>query len=199
MGFCMVRIDTYDENETHIGTEERDKVHRDGLWHRNVYVVVVSPSTRDILLFLRDKRKAAYGGHWAAIGEHPEAGERDLAEVAMKGVKEDMKLSVKRDKIIDLELQLKVRLSDTNALKDYEFQNYFAMLWEGDPSKIKLGKENSEARFFRPYEIGESPCIVPLGNEYLGKVTKRLVKRGLIGRKDLRKPGNGGFFAGLIS
>ncbi len=199
MGFCMVRIDTYDENMNPTGSEERDVVHRRGLWHRNVYVVVVSPFTRDILLFLRDKKKAASGSHWAAIGEHPQKGEQDLVEVAQRGISEDMGLDIVREQVIDVGLELKVRLTDTKTLKDYEFQNYFAIRWDGNPSELKLGPENSEARFVRPYEIGKPPYVVPLGNEYLGKVTRRLVKTGLIGKKDLRKPGNGGFFAGLIS
>src|SRR3989338_1044298 len=186
----MVRIDIYDENMNPIGSEERDVVHRRWLWHRNVYVVPVSQSG-DFLMFLRRKNKAAYGGVWAVIGEHPYMGEQDLVEVAQRGIREDMGLDILREQVIDLGLELKVTLSDEAKFKDREIQSYFAISWDGNPSYLKLGPENKEARLVKPHEIGKPPYIVPLSPEDLGNVTKALVRKRLLKSRNLKGPGPG--------
>ena len=194
----MVRIDIYDERGSPLeqGTEERDKVHREGTWHRNVYVVPITPS-REILMFLRDKRKASYGGFLAVIGEHPYAGEHDFVNVALRGVQEDTGIILPRDKIVDLGLELQVRLADTDALKDCEFQHYFAVPWDIPDSQIQLGRENTEVKPFKPWEIGNPPCVVPMSPGYLTMVMHALVKKRLLRKQDIRKPGKG-FFNGLL-
>ena len=82
----MEYIDVFDINYNHIGKEEKDKAHLDGLWHQTFHCWIVRPDNR-ILFQLRSKDKSTHpdkldisaAGHLSA-GESIEDGIREIKE-----------------------------------------------------------------------------------------------------------------------
>jgi hypothetical protein len=189
----MAKIDVYNENGSPLRdkngtplTEERDVVHRKGLWHRNTYVIPVTDD-RDIVLFLR--KKPTYKGMWVPIAEHPYSGEGSL-EAAIRGVKEDIKKDISESDLIDLGVY-SPGLTDTalgmRVEMHNEFQRYFAIRWRWDPEEIILGPENKKFNIVRPYEVGEE-YVIPLQRSDTNTIMNALVEKGLINEGDLVNP-----------
>lgn len=82
----MEYIDVFDVNYNHLGKEEKDKAHLEGLWHHTFHCWIVRPNNK-ILLQLRSKDKSTHpnlldisaAGHLSA-GETVEDGIREIKE-----------------------------------------------------------------------------------------------------------------------
>lgn len=91
-------FDIVDENDRIIGKAHRSECHSNPkLIHRGVFVIVVN-KTGDVLLSKRSMKKDTGPGKWEVIGEHNKPGEY-YSNAALRGVKEELGLSVKTEKI----------------------------------------------------------------------------------------------------
>lgn len=91
------RLDIFDCNYNHLGTEEKDEVHRKGLWHHTFHCWIVRPNGK-VVLQLRSMRKDAYPGKLdiSAAG-HVSAGET-VEEGGKRELKEELGIQISPDK-----------------------------------------------------------------------------------------------------
>jgi isopentenyldiphosphate isomerase len=82
-------FDVLDDEGRAIGTAPRSRVHREGLWHRSVHVLVFHPDGR-LLLQKRSASKDTCPGLWdSSVGGHVGAGEDPFAS-ALRETREEL-------------------------------------------------------------------------------------------------------------
>ncbi|MDD4555816.1 MAG: NUDIX domain-containing protein [Alphaproteobacteria bacterium] len=93
----MEYIDIFDVNYNHIGKEEKDKAHLDGLWHQTFHCWIIRPDNK-ILFQLRSKIKSTFPNllHVSAAG-HLSAGES--IEDGIREMKEELGIDVDFSKL----------------------------------------------------------------------------------------------------
>lgn len=85
----MTLIDIFTDTYEHIGTEDKNRAHQRGLWHRTFSALAINPSTRRVLLQKKSPGRYSFerpdyaditvGGHYHA-GERIEDGVREARE-----------------------------------------------------------------------------------------------------------------------
>lgn len=83
----MEILDVFDENEKLIGTADRKKVHKEGLWHLQVGAWLMNQNG-EILLELRSKNKKANPNKWSRIGGHVDSGETPIVSIQREVLEE---------------------------------------------------------------------------------------------------------------
>ena len=130
----MEFLDIYDENGVHLGKEEREKVHANGLWHKTVHCWLFD---RDGYVYfqIRHDEKTFYttaSGHIMA-GETVEQG-------FAREIREEIGYEVPYTKAIHLEtfkFYLDKVKKDGTEFHDRVFANIYACEFDGDISKFK--------------------------------------------------------------
>jgi isopentenyldiphosphate isomerase len=81
-------LDVVDENDNVIGQEPRSKIHREGLFHREVHVLFITPN-KEIIFQKRGINKDSYPGLLdATVGGHVSQGET-YETAALKEMEEE--------------------------------------------------------------------------------------------------------------
>ena len=115
----MELLDVVDENNNLTGKqEEREIVHRDGLWHREVAIWIMNEKN-EILLQKRSATKKSNPNKWGVTAGHIDAGEEPL-EVAKRETLEEIGLELKDD---DLEFLFLVK-SESKSNKNFKYIYY---------------------------------------------------------------------------
>lgn len=87
-------FDVLDDRGNVIGTAERSRVHREGLWHRSVHVLVIHPDGRRLLLQKRSATKDTCPGLWdSSVGGHVGTGEDPFAS-ALREAHEELGIAL---------------------------------------------------------------------------------------------------------
>lgn len=93
----MELVDVIDENNHLIGkVEDKDIVHRQGMWHREISVWIMNQKG-EILLQKRAMSKKQHPGKWSIVAGHIQAGETPL-EGAKRETKEEVGIDVPQEK-----------------------------------------------------------------------------------------------------
>ena len=94
----MELLDVVDENNNLTGRQEdREVVHRDSLWHREVVIWIMNENG-EMLLQKRSATKKSNPNKWGVTAGHVEAGEEPL-EVAKRETLEEIGLNLKENEI----------------------------------------------------------------------------------------------------
>lgn len=89
-------IDVLDEDGNFTGrVETRDKVHQEGLWHREV-AAWIGNDKMQVLLQKRAKNKKFNPGRWAVCAGHIESGEQGI-EAVIKEIEQEIGVSVAKE------------------------------------------------------------------------------------------------------
>ena len=100
----MELLDVVDENNNLTGRQEdREIVHREGLWHREVAIWIVNEKG-EILLQRRAASKKQHPNKWAITAGHIDSGEEPL-EVAKRETLEEIGLDLEENEIEFLFIQ----------------------------------------------------------------------------------------------
>lgn len=92
------RFDVLDDEGRTIGTAERSRVHREGLWHRSVHLLVFHPDGR-LLLQKRSATKDTCPGLWdSSVGGHVGAGEDPFVSV-LRETREELGIELRPDQL----------------------------------------------------------------------------------------------------
>lgn len=129
----MELLDVVDENNNITGRQEdREIVHRDGLWHREVSIWIMNEKG-ELLLQRRAATKKQSPNKWAITGGHVTAGEEPLY-IAKKEILEEIGLNVKEE---ELEILFITKLE--KKISDEQYNNHFSYFYF-----IKTDKEVSD-------------------------------------------------------
>jgi 8-oxo-dGTP pyrophosphatase MutT (NUDIX family) len=130
----MERVDVYDEYMNFVGSEDRDVVHRNGLWHKTVHCWLFDAEGY-VYFQIRHDEKTLYttaSGHIMA-GETVEQG-------FAREIREEIGYAVPYTKAIHLEtfkFYLDKIKKDGSEFHDRVFANIYACEFDGDISKFK--------------------------------------------------------------
>ena len=149
----MEYLDVVTENNELTGRkEERNFIHENGIWHREVAVWIMNEKG-EILLQKRAKTKKQYPDKWSICAGDIDASES--VEVAMvREIEEEIGISLK---IEDLEFLgvYKVQEETNNIKNNYFNYTYFIKRdWKIEDYKIRL-EELSEVKYFSFEKIEE--------------------------------------------
>ncbi|WP_110926564.1 NUDIX hydrolase [Bacillus massiliglaciei] len=137
-------LDVFDENYHKIGTEDREEVHRKGLWHQTVHCWIIVQSAAGTWICLQqraaDKKEFPSLFDISAAG-HVEAGE-DIETAALREIREEIGLLLEPE---DLHAAGYIKDSiHIGSLKDNEFCRLF-FYKTAAPLDLKPGEEVQDA------------------------------------------------------
>ena len=137
----MEYLDIYDEQGNHIGTEDRNVVHRDALWHKTVHCWLYD-KIGNIFFQIR----AEEGTLYTTASGHVDAGET-VKQGFGREIKEEIGIDVDYESATLIEVVNFVMdrpKSDGTVFKDRAFANVFACIFDGplnsfnfDPNELK--------------------------------------------------------------
>ncbi|MGB9602795.1 MAG: NUDIX hydrolase [Verrucomicrobiia bacterium] len=134
-----------DENDAVIGSAPRSEIHRLGLKHRAVHILIFN-SSGEVFLQKRSMKKDRSPGVWdSSASGHVDRGET-YDDAAMRELKEELGITGK----IELKKRLKLNASPET---DNEFVWVYTGLYEGE---FNLNKDEiSYGKWFHPKQIEE--------------------------------------------
>lgn len=130
----MELLDIYDENENHIGTEERSIVHRDALWHKTVHCWLYN---KDGYVFFQRRREE--GTLYTTASGHIQAGET-VKEGFGREIEEEIgyKIDYEKAELVDVvKFVLDRENKDGSMFRDRVFANVYVCEFADDVSKFK--------------------------------------------------------------
>ena len=134
----MEYLDIYDEFGNFIGTETRDKVHKDGLWHKTVHCWLYDKEG-NVYFQIRKDRKTLY----TTASGHVQAGET-VEEAFTREIQEEIGISLLPQDTIFLKMNPftmdKVK-SDGTLFKDRAFANIYLSEWKDSVSHFAFDEE----------------------------------------------------------
>lgn len=150
----MSKIDIYDDNYNYIGVEDKQVVHRNGLWHR-VFTCQIFNS-RDNCVYFQKKAPNRYSFSRPdyvdiSVGGHYEAGEN--IEDGIREIYEETGLSdIKFQDLISIGIRQTASTIAENYIAN-EFQHVYLLDYKGDFSDLL--KENEETSGFVKLDIDD--------------------------------------------
>lgn len=137
-------FDIVDDNDNVIGQTTRSDVHRSGLQHRGVHLLLFDRNGR-MLIQKRSADKRQYASLWdCSVSEHVQAGE-SYPDAAVRGAKEEMRVDVS-----GLRPLFKFRMEYGPN------DNEISVVYEGEvePASVQFDAEEvSEVAYVHPAEL----------------------------------------------
>ncbi|XOV86545.1 MAG: NUDIX domain-containing protein [Pseudomonadota bacterium] len=116
-------FDTYTEDGRYLGREARSVVHREGIWHRTVNVLLFN-GNGELLLQQRSAKKDVCPLHWdLSVAEHLQPGESDEVAAA-RGLLEELGLVDVPLAPVGETIRTRLELPERN-IRDFEMTRCF--------------------------------------------------------------------------
>jgi len=134
-------LEVVDENDNVIGLESREKIHKEGLLHREIHVLFITPRA-EIIFQHRAKDKDTYPDKLdATVGGHVEPG-MSYGETAVKECKEETGIDIDPQKLVLLSKMRKRTIDEATGLINNAVRTEYAYLYEGrmDDLVLEVGK-----------------------------------------------------------
>lgn len=168
----MEYLDIYTENGDYIGTEDRNIVHRDALWHKTVHCWLYD-ATGNIYFQIRKKENKLY----TTASGHVMAGE-SLKQGFGREVFEEIGVNVNYEKANLVEINkfiMDKTKDDGSVFRDRAFSNVYVCEFKGKDSdfQIDLNELNGLAKV-------NAQEVIDLFKGNLEKVTGRLIQENNI-------------------
>lgn len=168
----MEYLDIYTENGDYIGTEDRNVVHRDALWHKTVHCWLYD-ATGNIYFQIRKKENKLY----TTASGHVMAGE-SLKQGFGREVFEEIGVNVNYEKANLVEINkfiMDKTKDDGSVFRDRAFSNVYVCEFKGKDSdfQIDLNELNGLAKV-------NAQEVIDMFNGNLEKVTGRLIQENNI-------------------
>ena len=135
----MEYLDIYDENQNHIGKEERNVVHRDALWHKTVHCWLYDKKGN---VYFQIRRKE--GKLYTTASGHILAGET-VKQGFGREIEEEIGIKVNIDeaKLVDVVKFMLDKVKDDGSIfRDRVFANVYVCEYEGD--EVNFNFDDSE-------------------------------------------------------
>lgn len=136
-------LEVVDENDNVIGLETREKVHKEGLLHREIHIWFLTPNG-DMVFQHRAKDKDTYPDKLdATVGGHVEPG-MSYEETAIKECFEETGIDIDLSKLLFL-VKMKTKSFDEITKKiNNTIRAQHAYLYEGEIKDLKVEEGNGE-------------------------------------------------------
>jgi len=143
-------LEVIDEKDTVIGLETRDKIHKDGLLHREIHIWFITPQG-EIIFQHRAKDKDTYPDKLdATVGGHVEP-KMSYEETAIKECKEETGLDIDLKNLVFLTKMRKHTVDEATGLINNTIRTQYAYLY--DDLVKNLTVEQGKAIGFETWKI----------------------------------------------
>jgi isopentenyldiphosphate isomerase len=145
-------LEVIDENDNVIGLENRTKVHKEGLLHREIHVWFITPK-EEIVFQHRAKDKDTYPDKLdATVGGHVEPND-SYEYTAIKECKEETGIDIDPSKLLFLTKMRKKSFDEVTKLINNTIRSQYAYLYEGPISDLQV--EEGKAEGFEAWKIDD--------------------------------------------
>ena len=143
-------LNVVNEEDEVIGEETREKVHQDGLLHREIHIFFITPQ-KEIILQHRAKDKDTYPDLLdATVGGHVEIGD-DYISTAVKEAKEETGFDIDKEKLVLLKKMRKETFDNVTGLTNNTIRSQYGYLYEGNIDDLEV--EEGKAIGFEAWNI----------------------------------------------
>lgn len=143
-------LEVVDDNDIVVGLETREKIHKDGLLHREIHIWFITPNG-EIVFQHRAKNKDTYPDKLdATVGGHVEPN-MSYEETAVKECKEETGIDIDLGKLIFLTKMKKKSFDETTGKINNTIRAQYAYLYEGSISDLQV--EEGKAEGFETWKI----------------------------------------------
>ena len=152
MNELLQMLEVIDENDNVIGLEDRTKVHKEGLLHREIHVWFITPKG-EIIFQHRAKDKDTYPDKLdATVGGHVEPND-SYEYTAIKECKEETGIDIDPSKLLFLAKMKKKSFDEVTKLTNNTIRSQYAYLYEGPISDLQV--EEGKAEGFEAWKIDD--------------------------------------------
>ena len=147
----MEILDIVNEDDEVIGTASRTEVHKKGLRHRQVHIMVYNDK-KDVLCHMRHRNKDNYPGLIdIAAGGHVEAG-MGYIETALKELKEEYDIKIEESELLEVAKYYRKHIDEVTKSKFNLFDTVYLYKYNGMIEDLNYQKEEVEFLEWWPME-----------------------------------------------
>ncbi len=152
MSNTLEMLEVVNENDEVIGLETREKIHKEGLLHREIHVFFLTPKG-EIIFQHRAKDKDTYPDKLdATVGGHVEPN-MSYEDTAIKECKEETGVDIDTSKLLFLTKMKKKNFDQVTNMINNTFRSQYAYLYEGSISDLQI--EDGKATGFETRKIDD--------------------------------------------
>ena len=145
-------LEIIDENDNVVGIETREKIHKEGLLHREIHIWFLTPKA-EIVFQHRAKDKDTYPDKLdATVGGHVEP-KMSYEETAVKECKEETGIDIVLEKLVFLRKMRKKSFDEATGLTNNTIRSQYAYLYDGSISDLEI--EDGKAEGFEARKIDD--------------------------------------------
>jgi len=146
------QLEVINENDETIGLETREKIHKDGLLHREIHIWFITPKA-EIIFQHRAKNKDTYPDKLdATVGGHVEP-KMSYEETVIKECKEETGIDIDLDKLVFLRKMRKKSFDEATGLTNNTIRSQYAYLYDGSINDLQV--EDGKAEGFEAWKIDD--------------------------------------------
>ena len=161
-------LEIVDENDNVIGLETREKVHKEGLLHREIHIWFLTPNG-DMVFQHRAKDKDTYPDKLdATVSGHVEP-EMSYEETAVKECKEETGIDVDLSKLLFLTKMKRKSFDEITGKINNTIRAQYAYLYEGQINDLKVEEGSGEG--FELWKIDDLQNLSEVDkNKFIGLI-----------------------------
>lgn len=145
-------LEIIEENDNVVGIETREKIHKEGLLHREIHIWFLTPKA-EIVFQHRAKDKDTYPDKLdATVGGHVEP-KMSYEETAVKECKEETGIDIDLEKLVFLRKMRKKSFDEATGLTNNTIRSQYAYLYDGSISDLEI--EDGKAEGFEAWKIDD--------------------------------------------
>jgi len=146
------QLEVINENDEVIGFETREKIHKEGLLHREIHIWFVTLKA-EIIFQHRAKDKDTYPDKLdATVGGHVEP-KMSYEETAIKECKEETGVDIDLNKLVFLRKMRKKSFDEATGLTNNTIRSQYAYLFEGSITDLQV--EEGKSQGFEAWKIDD--------------------------------------------
>ena len=149
-------LEIINENDEVIGIDTREKIHREGLLHREIHIWFLTPQG-EIIFQHRAKDKDTYPDLLdATVGGHVEPN-TSYEDTAVKECKEETGVDINLENLVFLTKMRKKSFDKVTGMINNTIRSQYAYLYEGSVDELEI--EEGKAEGFETWVIDDFPNL----------------------------------------
>lgn len=144
-------LNIVNEEDEIIGTESRERIHQEGLLHREIHVYFITPK-KELIFQCRAKNKDTFPGLLdATVGGHVELGD-SYEKTAIKETEEETRVKINSEDLILIKKNKGYDKDSVTGKINYAFQNRYLYVFKGQSEDLKVEEGKALGFEFWPLE-----------------------------------------------